>query len=183
MKLSRKGEYALRALISLGLGAAFGRERLQVREIADADNIPEKFLEQIMNELRDGGFVEGQRGRNGGYRLTRSADRISLGEVVRHIEGPLAPIACVSHTAYERCSCPDEANCGLRMLMLDVRNAISNILDRHTLGSVVSAAHHKFRTSGRLPAFAGGHDLETSANGQSRLTDGLLSNLLPEYFI
>jgi Rrf2 family protein len=93
-----------------------------------------------MNDLRDGGFVEGQRGRNGGYRLARPAEQISLGQIVRHIEGPLAPIACASHTAYERCSCPDEANCGLRMLMLDVRNAISDILDRHTLSSVVQVA-------------------------------------------
>ena len=69
MKLSRKGEYALRALICLGLGEAFGRKQLRVAEISSSDNIPEKFLEQIMNDLRDGGFVEGQRGRNGGYRL------------------------------------------------------------------------------------------------------------------
>jgi Rrf2 family protein len=182
MKLSRKGEYALRALICLGLGEAFGRPRLQVAEIASSDNIPVKFLEQIMNELRDGGFVEGQRGRNGGYRLARPAERISLGQVIRHIEGPLAPVACASHTAYERCSCPDEANCGLRMLMLDVRNAISDILDRHTLGSVVSAAQKKFAASGRKPAFAGGEGAGLSSNGQP-MTDGLLANLLPDYFI
>ncbi|NBV49088.1 MAG: transcriptional regulator, partial [Verrucomicrobia bacterium] len=69
MKLSRKGEYALRALICLGLGEAYGLERLQVAEIAASDHIPEKFLEQIMNDLRDGGFVKGLRGRKGGYRL------------------------------------------------------------------------------------------------------------------
>lgn len=182
MKLSRKGEYALRALICLGLGEAFGRKRLQVAEIASSDNIPEKFLEQIMNDLRDGGFVEGQRGRNGGYRLARPAEQISLGQVIRHIEGPLAPVACASHTAYERCSCPDEANCGLRMLMLDVRNAISDILDRHTLGSVVSVAQKKFAASGRKPAFAGGEGDGLGSNGQP-MTDGLLANLLPDYFI
>ena len=182
MKLSRKGEYALRALICLGLGESFGRSRLQVTEIASSDNIPEKFLEQIMNDLRDGGFVEGQRGRNGGYSLSRSAEKISLGQVIRHIEGPLAPVACASHTAYERCSCPDEANCGLRMLMLDVRNAISDILDRHTLSAVVMVAHKKFISSGRLPLFAGGEE-GFENKGQGRLTDGLISNLLPEYFI
>ena len=182
MKLSRKGEYALRALICLGLGEVYGRKRLQVGEIASSDNIPEKFLEQIMNDLRDGGFVEGQRGRNGGYRLSRTAEQISLGQIIRHIEGPLAPVACASHTAYERCSCPDEANCGLRMLMLDVRNAISDILDRHTLSSVVLVAHRKFAGSGRRPAFAGGEEnFENAAKG--RLTDGLLANLLPDYFI
>jgi Rrf2 family protein len=182
MKLSRKGEYALRALICLGLGEAFGRKQLRVGEIAASDNIPEKFLEQIMNDLRDGGFVEGQRGRHGGYRLTRPADQISLGQVIRLIEGPLAPVACASHTAYERCSCPDEANCGLRMLMLDVRNAISDILDRHTLSSVVQVAHRKFVQSGRLPAFVGGTK-GVNRPSQGRLTDGLLSNLLPDYFI
>lgn len=182
MKLSRKGEYALRALICLGLGEAFGRKQLRVAEIANSDNIPEKFLEQIMNDLRDGGFVEGQRGRNGGYRLARPAGQISLGQVIRHVEGPLAPIACASHTAYERCSCPDEANCGLRMLMLDVRNAISDILDRHTLSSVVLVAHRKYVASGRRPAFAGG-DEAFENQGTGRLTDGLLANLLPDYFI
>lgn len=182
MKLSRKGEYALRALICLGLGELYGRKRLQVGEISSSDNIPEKFLEQIMNDLRDGGFVEGQRGRNGGYRLARPAEQISLGQVIRHIEGPLAPVACASHTAYERCSCPDEANCGLRMLMLDVRNAISDILDRHTLSAVVLVAHRKFAASGRRPAFAGGAEgFGNEAKG--RLTDGLLANLLPDYFI
>lgn len=182
MKLSRKGEYALRALICLGLGEAFGRKQLRVAEISASDNIPEKFLEQIMNDLRDGGFVEGQRGRNGGYRLSRPAEQISLGQIIRHVEGPLAPVACASHTAYERCSCPDEANCGLRMLMLDVRNAISDILDRHTLSSVVLVAHKKFVSSGRRPAFAGGDESFENA-GKGRLTDGLLANLLPDYFI
>jgi Rrf2 family protein len=182
MKLSRKGEYALRALICLGLGEVYGRKQLRVAEIAASDHIPEKFLEQIMNELRDGGFVEGVRGRNGGYRLARPSEQISLGQIIRHIEGPLAPIACASHTAYERCSCPDEANCGLRMLMLDVRNAISDILDRHTLGAVVLVAHRKFLASGRRPALAGGEDdFENAAQG--RLTDGLIDNLLPDYFI
>lgn len=182
MKLSRKGEYALRALICLGLGELYGRKRLQVREISASDNIPEKFLEQIMNDLRDGGYVGGVRGRNGGYCLSRPAEQISLGQVIRHVEGPLAPIACASHTAYERCSCPDEANCGLRMLMLDVRNAISGILDRHSLSSVVLVAHRKYQDSGRRPAFAGGAEgLENG--GKGRLTDGLLSNLLPDYFI
>ncbi|MCX8488272.1 MAG: Rrf2 family transcriptional regulator [Opitutales bacterium] len=182
MKLSRKGEYALRALICLGLGEAFGRKQLRVAEISSSDNIPEKFLEQIMNDLRDGGFVEGLRGRNGGYRLTRPAEQISLGQIIRHIEGPLAPIACASHTAYERCSCPDEANCGLRMLMLDVRNAISDILDRHTLSSVVQVAHRKYLATGRRPAFAGGEE-GFDNTGKGRLTDGLLANLLPDYFI
>ena len=182
MKLSKKGEYALRSLINLGLAAEVGRSLVQVSELAESEQLPVKFLEQIMNELRDGGFVKGLRGRKGGYRLSRPATAISLGQVIRHIEGPLAPVACASHTAYERCSCPDEANCGLRMLMLDVRNAISDILDRHTLGSVVLVAQRKLESSGRRPAFVTGTTNFPNL-AQGRQTDGLLANLLPDYFI
>ena len=78
-----------------------------------------------------------KRGKFGGYRLAKPAGKITIGQVVRVIDGPLAPIGCVSQTAYEKCTCPDEAHCGLRMLMLDVRNAIAGILDRYTLADVV----------------------------------------------
>ena len=182
MKLSRKGEYALRALIALGAAHARGVERLQVAEIASAENIPEKFLEQIFNQLREADFVVGVRGRKGGYRLSRPADRMSLGKIIRHIEGPLAPVSCASHTAYEPCSCPDEENCGLRMLMLDVRNAISDILDRYTLGSVV---HVAMKRAGQRGPESGRRRVRASASktGASPVPDGLLANLLPDYFI
>ena len=139
MKLSKKGEYALRALIDLGIAAEVGRPLVQVSELAEKEVIPVKFLEQIMQLLKDEGFVESRRGKFGGYRLARPASKITIGSVVRMIDGPLAPIGCVSHTAYEKCSCPDEVHCGLRMLMLDVRNAIAGILDRYSLADVVDA--------------------------------------------
>jgi len=137
MNVSKKGEYALRTLIDLGLAAEAGRPLLQVSELADKERLPHKFLELIMSDLRDGGFVKSERGKYGGYRLGKPARAITIGSIVRAIDGPLAPIRCVSQTAYEPCSCPDETHCGLRMLMLDVRNATSAILDRYTLADVV----------------------------------------------
>ena len=145
MKLSKKGEYALRSLINLGIAAEVGRELVQVSELADNERLPVKFLEQIMQSLKEAGFVESQRGKFGGYRLAKPAAKITIGEVVRLIDGPLAPIGCVSQSAYEKCTCPDEAHCGLRMLMLDVRNAIANILDHYTLADTVEITLRKIR--------------------------------------
>ncbi|MDD5261569.1 MAG: Rrf2 family transcriptional regulator [Methylacidiphilales bacterium] len=143
MNLSKRGEYALRALIALGIAQSTGRELVPLRELAKNENIPGKFLEQILIQLRENGYVQTKRGKLGGYFLARPMDNISIGQVVRLIDGPLAPISCVSQTAYKKCSCPDEANCGLRILMLDVRNAIANILDRYTLADSVSATLSK----------------------------------------
>lgn len=140
MKLSKKGEYALRSLINLGIAAEVGRSLVQVSELADTEQLPVKFLEQIMQALKEAKLVTSARGKFGGYRLAKPAKAITIGQVVRLIDGPLAPIGCVSQTAYEKCTCPDEAHCGLRMLMLDVRNAIAGILDRYTLADIVSVA-------------------------------------------
>ena len=145
MKLSKKGEYALRSLINLGMAAEVGRELVQVSELADNEQLPVKFLEQIMQALKEGGMVLSVRGKFGGYRLAKPANKITIGEVVRLIDGPLAPIGCVSQSAYTRCTCPDETHCGLRMLMLDVRNAIAGILDRYTLADVVEVTLRKLR--------------------------------------
>lgn len=145
MKLSKKGEYALRSLISLGIAAEVGRKLVQVSELADNEQLPIKFLEQIMQALKEEGLVVSVRGKFGGYRLAKPAREIPIGHVVRLIDGPLAPIGCVSQTAYTPCTCPDETHCGLRMLMLDVRNAIANILDRYTLADVVEITLRKLR--------------------------------------
>jgi Rrf2 family protein len=145
MKLSKKGEYALRSLINLGIAAEVGRSLVQVSELAENEQLPVKFLEQILQSLREPGMVESHRGRFGGYRLAKPAKAITIGEVVRLIDGPLAPIGCVSQTAYEKCTCPDETHCGLRMLMLDVRNALAGILDRYTLADVVEVTLRKMR--------------------------------------
>ncbi|AHF89022.1 rrf2 family protein, putative transcriptional regulator [Opitutaceae bacterium TAV1] len=199
MKLSKKGEYALRALIDLGIAAEVERDLVQVAELADKERIPIKFLEQIMQELKASGFVVSQRGKFGGYRLSRPSSEITVGSVVRLIDGPLAPIGCVSHTAYEKCSCPDETHCGLRMLMLDVRNAIAGILDRYSLADVVEVTTRKMRrddiplpfSESRHPPSGGQRHLQPvpqaarSVPPDQRLApvEGLLSNLLPDYTI
>jgi Rrf2 family protein len=107
MKLSVKGEYALRALIVLGLDYLEDDSVVRIQEVSKRQNIPKRFLEQILNDLKSGGIVESKRGVAGGYRLKRPPDQISLAEVIRHIEGPLAPVSCVSERFYEKCSCPD----------------------------------------------------------------------------
>ena len=145
MKLSKRGEYALRSLINLGIAAEVNRKLVQVSELAENEQLPIKFLEQILQSLKDAGIVASQRGKFGGYRLARPASKIYIGEIVRLIDGPLAPIGCVSQTAYEPCTCPDETHCGLRMLMVDVRNAIADILDRYTLADVVEITLRKMR--------------------------------------
>lgn len=145
MKLSKRGEYALRALIDLGIARELGRPLLQVSELVEKERLPEKFIVQILIQLREAGYVESKRGKHGGYSLARPMEAISFGQVVRLIDGPLAPIACVSHTAYARCTCPDEAHCGLRMLMLDVRNAIADVLDRYTLADIVGITLRKLK--------------------------------------
>ena len=145
MKLSKRGEYALRALIDLGIAQELGRPILQVSELAAKEKLPVKFLEQIFAQLKLGEFVKSTRGKLGGYSLAKPMTRIKFGSVIRFIEGPLAPIQCVSQTAYVRCSCPDEVHCGLRMLMLDVHNAIAKILDRYTLADIVEITLRKLR--------------------------------------
>jgi Rrf2 family protein len=150
MRLTKRGEYALRALIDLGLARAAGRPMLRIAELAGKENIPVRFLEQILAELKEAGYLDSKRGKKGGYFLKQPMDTIRIGDVVRRIEGPLAPIACVSQTAYKRCSCPDEEHCGLRMLMSDVRNAIANILDRYTLAQTVEVTLRRIRRD-KLP--------------------------------
>ena len=134
MKLSLRGEYALRALIVLGL--SYDEPVVRIQTISKLQNIPKRFLEQILNELKSAGIVESRRGVAGGYRLRLPPDKITLAEVIRYIEGPLAPVSCVSERYYERCSCPDENNCGIRSVMKEVRDAIVKILESVTLAQV-----------------------------------------------
>jgi Rrf2 family protein len=153
MKLSKRGEYALRALIDLGIASELGWPMLQISELAAKEKLPIKFLEQIFAQLKTAGYVKSRRGKFGGYSLGRPMSRIKFGPVIRLIDGPLAPIRCVSRTSYARCSCPDEIHCGLRMLMLDVRNAISTLLDRFTLADIVEITLRKYRRDKVAPPF------------------------------
>jgi Rrf2 family protein len=153
--MSRRCEYALRALVDLGLARAAGRPLLRVQEIARREAIPERFLEQILLRLRKAGYLRSRRGRAGGYALRRAPRAIRLGAVVRLLDGPLAPISCVSRTAYAPCSCPEEDLCGVRMVMEDARNALAASLDGWTLEAVVARTLRAHRRAGRPAPFAG----------------------------
>jgi|SRR4051812_14015484 Rrf2 family protein len=134
MRLSLRGEYALRAMLVLGLHEDSGVVRIQ--EISEQQNIPKRFLEQILNELKSGGMVESRRGVSGGYRLAKKPEQISLAAIVRHIEGALAPVSCVSENFYEKCSCPDESRCAIRAAMKEVREAVVKVAERITVADL-----------------------------------------------
>ncbi len=182
MHLTRRGEYALRTLIRIGVAHSLGREVVAVSELAAAEKLPLKFIEQILGQLREAGYIDSRRGKYGGYLIAKPLQKITMGEIVRLIDGRLAPIACASETDYERCSCPDEEHCGLRMLMIDVRNAIARILDKYTLADVVGVTLRKMKRS-KLPAPFGIPVLPPARRPQSSRRphadprDGLLSLL------
>lgn len=137
MRLSKRGEYGLRAMMALAAPQPDGEVPvLQIREIAQQEQIPAKFLEQILLSLKNAGLLHSKMGVGGGYHLARAPKEISLGQIVRVLDGPLAPVKCVSQMAYEPCGCPDEETCGLRLVMGDVRNAIADLLDGTSLADV-----------------------------------------------
>ncbi len=150
MKLSKRGEYGMRTLINLGIAREVGRDVVAASDLANVDNLPLKFVEQILADFRHAGIVGTKRGKFGGYFLQKPANEIKMGDMVRLLDGMLAPIPCASEAFYQPCTCADEDHCGLRMLMIDVRNAVSNILDRYTLGDVVEVTLRKLRRD-KLP--------------------------------
>ncbi len=126
-----KAKYALRAMRELALS---GENRLQAHELAERSRTPGKFLEAILVDLRHAGFVDSRRGQHGGHTLARAAEQIMIGDVIRAIDGPLAPVRCASVTAYEPCrDCPDPDACELRALMRETRDALSGVLDHRSL--------------------------------------------------
>ncbi|MGY4514765.1 RrF2 family transcriptional regulator [Lysobacter sp. HA18] len=134
--LTMKAKYALRALSAL---AQADGARLQARTLAERSGTPEKFLEAILVELRDAGLVDSRRGPTGGHALAKPAARIMLGDVIRVIDGPLAPVRCASVTAYKACpECPDPDACGLRAVMREARDALSQVLDGVSVQALAS---------------------------------------------
>jgi Rrf2 family protein len=135
--LTKKGKYGLKALVHLSRlppgQLAF------VKEVAAANHIPRKFLEVILGELRNAGFVQSRQGKDGGYRLARPAAQIRVGHVIRVLDGPLAPLPCASQTQYQRCEDCDEATCEVRHMMLEVRQAIASVLDNRSLAAMRDA--------------------------------------------
>jgi Rrf2 family protein len=140
MRLSKRGEYGLRAMINLATKPNPNEPDpiVQIKEISEREKIPSKFLEQILLTLKNAGLLHSKMGVGGGYYLAKSPAEINLGQIIRVLDGPLAPVRCVSQMAYEPCGCPDEESCGLRMVMGDVRNAISDVLDYTSLADVTS---------------------------------------------
>ena len=142
--LSRKARYGLRALYALAADEARGP--VLIADLAERENIPRKFLEAILLELKNAGVLKSKKGKGGGYALARPADQITMGQIIRVIDGTLAPIPCASDTAFVRCEeCPDEATCGTRHVMKKVRDAVAGILDTTTLADVraqIARARH-----------------------------------------
>lgn len=133
MQLSMRTDYALRALFTLV--EHHGGKPIPIIELARRNDIPKRFLEHIMLDLKEKGWVDSVAGKRGGYRLARSPERITMGEVVRHFDGYLAPIACVSVTDYRRCT--QEPVCRFRRVLLQARNVVAKLMDTASLSDVI----------------------------------------------
>ncbi|HYD98462.1 MAG TPA: Rrf2 family transcriptional regulator [Alphaproteobacteria bacterium] len=134
--LSQKAKYALRALLVLAQHDT--DQPIFVADIADRENLPRKFLELILLDLKRAGFVDSRRGKNGGYLLAKRPGDITLGDVLRVVDGPLALVPCASDSAYRRCpDCHEETTCAIRRVMRQVRDATSGILDKTTLADLL----------------------------------------------
>lgn len=137
--LTNKGKYGLKAMVHLARLEA--GVTAQSAEIATTERISKKFLDAILLDLRNAGFVRSKKGPGGGYALGRPAGEIGVGAIIRALDGPLAPIACASRTAYQPCDdCRDLAACAVRLTMLEVRDAMAEVLDGMTLAEMVAKA-------------------------------------------
>jgi Rrf2 family protein len=134
--ISKKTKYALKALIHLV--REYDRGPILIADLARDERIPKKFLELILLTLKNNGVLQSRKGKGGGYYLGKPPQEISMGNVIRILEGPLAPVPCVSETAYARCQeCADERTCGIRQVMKDVRDAMAGILDGTSLADLL----------------------------------------------
>jgi Rrf2 family protein len=134
--ISKKTKYALKALYHLA--GQPSSQPVLIADLAKAENIPKKFLEFILLSLRKGGILQSRIGKGGGYYLASAPSKVTLGSVVRILEGDLAPVQCLSQTSYARCDeCDDEATCGIRLVMVDVNNALAQVLDNLTLADMI----------------------------------------------
>ena len=134
--LSKKSKYALKALMVLA--KEYGQGPVLISDIAQREGIPHKFLELILLELKNDGLLQSRKGKGGGYTLGREPRSISVGHVIRVLDGPISPLPCVSKTAYARChECRDERSCGIRIVMKEVRDATAKILDSTSLADML----------------------------------------------
>lgn len=134
--ISKKTKYALKALIYLA--REYDKGPILISDLARDERIPKKFLELILLTLKNNGILHSKKGKGGGYYLGRHPNTITMGQAIRVVEGPLAPVPCVSESAYAKCDeCDDEQTCGIRLVMKDVRDAMAKILDGTTLSDVL----------------------------------------------
>lgn len=134
--ISKKTKYGLKALIYLAQHYEEGP--ILIADLAREERIPKKFLEAILLALKNSGILQSQKGKGGGYFLGRPPKTITFGQAIRVMEGPLAPVPCVSETSYAKCTeCENEETCGIRMVMKDTRDAIAKVLDGTTLADVL----------------------------------------------
>lgn len=136
MQLSMRTDYALRAIFTLA--EHYGGSPIPIIELARRNDIPKRFLEHIMLDLKERKWVNSVPGKKGGYYLARHPSRITMGEIVRHFDGYLAPIGCVSVTDYKRCS--QESVCRFRHVMREARNMVADMMDSSSLEDVLKAA-------------------------------------------
>ena len=136
MRISRKAEYALRALVAI----ARQPRSWQIQELSTRENIPVKFLEQILLSLRHAGLLNSKRGVGGGYSLRKSPSEITLGEVIRILDGPIALVPCAAEQQGEECTCPDRQNCAVRLMMTDIRRDLAAMLDTRTIDDMLRLA-------------------------------------------
>jgi Rrf2 family protein len=134
--ISKRTQYALKAM--LALGSRYGQGPVAIAALSREDSIPIKFLELILLDLKAGGLLESKKGPGGGYQLSRPPSTITIGSLIRIMEGPLAPLPCASETAFRPCDeCADVEACGTRIIMRQVRDAMANVLDRTTLTELI----------------------------------------------
>ena len=139
--LSKKAKYGLKAMAILA--KEYGNGPLLIGEIAKRERIPSKFLELILLELKKKKFLQSKKGKGGGYYLSKLPESISVGALIRALDGPLALLPCVSQMAYERCAeCPDEQTCGIRIVFKEVRESTVSILERTTLAQMAMVNGH-----------------------------------------
>lgn len=146
--LSHKTKYALKAMIALA--DSCDSVPVLVSDLAEQEGIPRKFLELILLDLKNAGFVQSKKGKGGGYFLRRTPQEVKLGQIIRMFDGPLALLPCASQTAYTLCpECRDENRCGLRLVMRDVRDATAQILDNTSLADVLDRVARAIEAEGR----------------------------------
>jgi Rrf2 family protein len=134
--ISKRTQYGLKAV--LNLASHYGEGPVLISSISESEGIPVRFLELILLQLKNRGLLQSKKGKGGGYELSRPPSTITIGSLIRIMEGPLAPLPCASETAFKPCTeCPDVEGCGIRIVMRQVRDAMAEVLDRTTLADLL----------------------------------------------